>query len=400
VNQAPYKPFVIVDDPTEEVVVNVFSKQFSPTGDRKTLTFSNPNSGPDLLDFTTFSGGTSGLNEPLLGGLGTSLAQQFTTGVAQTVRFLELWLYRIGDPVGSVTVSIHEDNGDKPGDLIERAEDILATEILDGTPNYTVFRMNEDVSLLAATKYWIVVSGNPVYVDGDFLFRSNFSEPFPADTTGGSFNSTFNSPNFRWVPRSGALGPGTNTGLFNTTEDLTLTWAAGHDGIVSSRSLAIPADLSDFEMTIDYTAIVASNNVSNIFVPADSACFVGLLWYDADDTFMSTVGLSFMPAGDPSPLVLDFDGLVPSPPPGAVTFRLVFVAFDVDGSVTLDNVTIRSKTALKGEDGQNHIIWGKQAGGFTNPRARTNPGLAFIGTDGFWDVEAGEHHYFKVIGMD
>jgi hypothetical protein len=199
-----------------ETYVNVFSKQFSPTGDRKTLAFLNSNPGPDLIDITGFSGGTSGSNEALLGVLGSALAQQFTTSGAQTARFLELYLYRVGDPLGSITVALHEDDGGKPGDLIERAENVLAVDILDGTPDYTIFRLNSEVVLTAATNYWILVSGNPAY------------------------------------------------------------------------SVA--------------------------------------------------------------------------------------------------------------EDGENHVIWAKQAGGFTNPRARTKPGLVFSGTEGFWDVEAGEHHYFKVIG--
>lgn len=394
----PNPVFLLETDPTEEVFVNVFSKQFSPTGDRKVLTFSNSNPGPDLIDFTSFSGGTSGLNEPLLGGLGSSLAQQFTTGAAQTVRFLELYLYRVGDPVGSIAVSIHEHNSvtGSPGALIERAEDVLALDILDGTPDYSVFRLLSDVSLEAATDYWIVVSGDPVYVDGDFLFRSNFSEPFPADTSGASFGTTFNSPNYRWVPRFGSP-VGTNTGIFNTTEDLTLTWAPGHDGIIQSRGVAIPANFADFELTLDYTAITASNNTSNPFVDPDAACFLGIAWYDQNDAFMSTTGLSHLPASDPSPVVIDLAVL--SPPEGAVTWRLLFIAFDTDGSITLDNLTIRSKEA-KGEDADNHVIWAKQSGGFTNPRARTKSDLVFSSPGGFWDVETGEHHYFKVIGTE
>jgi hypothetical protein len=155
-----------VTGPGPEKYVNVFTSQFSPTGDRKILSISNPNPEPDLIDITSFAGGTVGYSEPLLGVLGSALAQQFQLSGASTAQFLELHLHRVGDPVGGIAASIHADNSGRPGDLIERAEGLLARDVPSGAPEYTVFRLFTATALLAATPYWIVVSGNPIYVNG------------------------------------------------------------------------------------------------------------------------------------------------------------------------------------------------------------------------------------------
>jgi hypothetical protein len=146
--------------------VNLFTEQFSPTGDRTTLTFVNPNPGPDLIDITGFSGGSVGSSEGLTGDLGSAMAQQFALSAPGTVSHLALHLHLIGDPVGTIAVSLHENRVvggvDEPGDLIERADGILSRIIPHGAPEYTTFRLFTPVALLAST-YWIVVAGNPTY---------------------------------------------------------------------------------------------------------------------------------------------------------------------------------------------------------------------------------------------
>jgi hypothetical protein len=93
------------------------------------------------------------------------MAQQFELSAPGTVSYLELHLHRIGDPVGGIAVSIHEDVGGQPGDLIERADGIQTRLIPSGVPKYTNFRLFTPVVLAAATPYWIVVAGNPTYSD-------------------------------------------------------------------------------------------------------------------------------------------------------------------------------------------------------------------------------------------
>lgn len=150
-------------NPGDERYVNMFTAQFSPTGDETTLTFINPNPGPDLIDITGFSGGSVGSSEGLPGDLGSAMAQQFELSGAGAVSHLELHLHRIGDPLGTIAVSIHEDNAGKPGDLIERADGILARKLPSGVPEHTTFRLFTVVNLLGSTPYWIVVAGDPTY---------------------------------------------------------------------------------------------------------------------------------------------------------------------------------------------------------------------------------------------
>ncbi|KKN72777.1 hypothetical protein LCGC14_0407440 [marine sediment metagenome] len=150
-------------NPGDERYVNFFTSQFSPTGDEMELSFTNPNPGPDLIDITGFSGGSVGSSEGLIGGLGSAMAQQFELAAPGTVSYLELHLHRIGDPVGGIAVSLHEDNGGKPGDLIERADGIQTRLIPSGVPKYTNFRLFTPVALAASTPYWIVVAGNSTY---------------------------------------------------------------------------------------------------------------------------------------------------------------------------------------------------------------------------------------------
>ena len=94
------------------------------------------------------------------------MAQQFELSEPGSISHLELHLHRIGDPVGTLAISLHEDNGGKPGNLIERADGVLARNIPSGVPEYTTFRLFTPVDLLSATPYWIVVAGNPVYAQG------------------------------------------------------------------------------------------------------------------------------------------------------------------------------------------------------------------------------------------
>ncbi len=151
--------------PGDERFVNLFTSQFSPTGDTLALTFTNPNPGPDLIDITGFSGGSVGFSEGLTGDLGSALAQQFELSAPGTVSYLELHLHRIGDPVGGVAVSIHEDASGKPGDLIARADGLQTRLIPSGVPKYTNFRLFTPAALAVST-YWIVVAGNSTYSDG------------------------------------------------------------------------------------------------------------------------------------------------------------------------------------------------------------------------------------------
>jgi len=382
-------------DTDEEVFVNIFSKQFSPTGNKRTINLVNPNPYSDLIDFTGFSGGTLGFSERLLGIPGSALAQQFTSAGPLTARFLEIFLYRVGDPVGSITASIHEDDSGKPGTLLERAENVIARNITDGIPGYTLFRLLDDINLSAATDYWIVVSGNPEYFEGINFFESDFDEPFPSDTSGSSFSSTFNNPKFVWVPKEGNPA-GSNSGIINGSDNLRLEWMTGHSGVIQSRLLPL-ITFSEFELEIQYSNLVASNNTGP-FVSPDSTVLVGLSWYDTNDQFMNTVGLTFLPAGNPSPAIIDLS-VVGAPPIGAVGFRIDFLSVDPDGAATFEGLEIRRKgDVLKGADAKDHVVWAKQSGGYPNPRASTNSGLSFSGANGFWSIESGEHHYFKIIG--
>ena len=208
----------------EEVAVNVFSKEFSPAGNERNLKLENPNGSLDLIDFTGFSGGTVGLHEKLIGVPGFSLAQRFTSSTQISPKFIELFLYRIGEPAGELTVSIHEDRFGRPGRLLARTEDVTVYLITNGIPNYTIFNVLGTLNLTSSTNYWILLSGNSIYFEG-----------------------------------------------------------------------------------------------------------------------------------------------------------------------------LTSPVTLKKADIKNHIIWSKQVGGFSNPRAKTDPNLIFK-PSGFWDVEPNEHHYFRIIG--
>jgi len=208
----------------EEVFVNIFSRQFSPSGDNRNIAFTNPNGTSDLLDFTGFSGGTSGLHEKLLGLPGFSLAQQFTASSNFSPNLVELFLHRVGKTIGTLTVSIHEDNSGVPGNLLVRSDGVLSSRITDSVPNYTVFKLLREINLISSNNYWIVLSGDTLYFEG-----------------------------------------------------------------------------------------------------------------------------------------------------------------------------LTSPATLKGADEENHIIWSKQQGGFSRPRANTDSSLSF-GASGFWSISSGEHHYFKVIG--
>jgi len=152
--------------PGDEKYVNAFTSQFSPTGDKNTLGFVNTNPGPDLIDITGFSGGSVGFSEGLLGVSGSALGQQFELSAAGTVRFLELHLHRIGDPVGSIFVSIHDDASGKPGSLLGRTEAILSRDVPTGVPDYSIFRLFSSVALSGTTPYWVVISGDATYTNG------------------------------------------------------------------------------------------------------------------------------------------------------------------------------------------------------------------------------------------
>jgi hypothetical protein len=155
-----------------EVYVDVFSPQFSTTGDRNTLEFapdpSNPYV-PDLISVTSFAGGLEGQNTRLGGGTGNlAIAQQFeVTGGSATLRFAELFLHRIGSPAGSLMATIHADNpldplaGTAPGILLSQATDRFASDITDGVPNYELFHFGDEV--LAPGIYWIQISGDAAY---------------------------------------------------------------------------------------------------------------------------------------------------------------------------------------------------------------------------------------------
>jgi len=165
------KSTVVNNLPDGEIYLDVFSKEFSTTGSRNDLSFStdpaNPVT-PDLISPTSFSGGLEGQNTRLGGGTGNlTIAQQFkVTGSSATLRFVELFLHRLGLPSGSLNVAIHEDSssdpaGTAPGLLIAGAVDKFAMEITDEIPNYEIFLFNE--TLLTPGIYWIVVSGDTVY---------------------------------------------------------------------------------------------------------------------------------------------------------------------------------------------------------------------------------------------
>jgi hypothetical protein len=191
--------------PNPEKYVNVFSSQFSPTGDRNTLGFTNPNAGPDLIDITGFSGGSVGLMEGLTGVSGSAIAQQFELSAGGAARFLELHLHRIGDPVGAIAVSLHEDNSGQPGNLIERAEAVLSRDIAFGVPNYAIFRLFTAVALSGSTPYWIVVSGNPTYVNGlpEMAADSDNQIIWTKKVGGYSFPRAETTPGL--VPQAGSL---------------------------------------------------------------------------------------------------------------------------------------------------------------------------------------------------
>jgi hypothetical protein len=168
------KSQVVNNDVGGEIYVDVFSAQFSTTGTRNTLEFepdpSNPVV-PDLISITSFQGGLEGQNTRLGGGVGNlAIAQQFVVppGPDSTLRFAELFLYRLGSPAGNLTVTIHENDTDvppgtpdTPGLLRAQAKDQYASDITGGVPNYELFHFDETV--LAAGTYWIQISGDAAY---------------------------------------------------------------------------------------------------------------------------------------------------------------------------------------------------------------------------------------------
>ncbi len=202
---------VVNNLPGGEIYLDVFSKEFSTTGDRNDLSFTpdpaNPVT-PDLISSTSFSGGLEGQNTRLGGGTGNlAIAQQFkVTGSSATLRFVELFLHRLGTPSGSLNVAIHEDSitdpaGTAPGLLVAGAADKFAVEITDGIPNYEIFRF--DGTLLTPGTYWIVISGDTVYE------ATNDAENhiiWAMSSTGSSLDSATTDSNFTggsfWVVTS------------------------------------------------------------------------------------------------------------------------------------------------------------------------------------------------------
>ena len=153
-----------------EIYVDVFSAQLSTTGTRNTLEFAPDPSNlvvPDLISVTSFQGGLEGQNTRLGAGTGNlAIAQQFeVTGGSATLRFAELFLHRLGSPEGSLTVTVHEDNGGEPGLLLAQAKDRFASGITDGVPNYEIFHF--DATVLATGTYWIQMSGDAAYETSD-----------------------------------------------------------------------------------------------------------------------------------------------------------------------------------------------------------------------------------------
>lgn len=189
--------------PGDEKYVNAFTSQFSPTGDKSTLGFVNTNPGPDLIDITGFSGGSVGFSQGLLGVAGSALAQQFQLAAPGTVQFIELHLHRIGDPVGSIFVSVHADLGGKPGALIERTEAILSRNVPTGIPDYSIFKLFSSAALLSGTPYWIVISGDAVYTNGLPASDANNQIIWTKETGGYPYPRATTTPGL--VPVGGSL---------------------------------------------------------------------------------------------------------------------------------------------------------------------------------------------------
>lgn len=185
----------VVNDLPGEIYLDVFSKQFSSTGDRNTLSFSNPNPGPDLIDVTSFAGGLEGQVTRLLND-NIAIAQQFSVGGGPaTLRFVELFLHRIGDPSGSLYAAIHEDDSGEPGKFIARSYSKFADSLASEIPDYEIFRF--DSLSLTPGDYWIVLSGTPAYeasADSDnhvVWARQSGGGSLPSAITDGVFAGTF-----------------------------------------------------------------------------------------------------------------------------------------------------------------------------------------------------------------
>jgi hypothetical protein len=370
--------------PGDERFVNLFTRQFSPTGDELSLAFTNPNPGPDLIDITGFSGGSVGFAEGLVGDLGTSVAQQFELSEPGSVSFLELHLHRIGDPVGSISASIHEDNAGKPGNLIESAEGVLARKIPSGIPKYTVFRMFTPVALDASTPYWIVVSGNETYSNGIPLYRSGFDEQFPPFQ---SYALNFGNPTWTWIGAEAGNG-----GVTPNERSITVEAPPGHEqGVILANPLNL-FDFTNYELLLTLSNQVASGG---LFPTASGAVYIQ--WYDDALTFLGRTAVSLTNPNNDS-LVIDMAGPLFDPLPGATKFGFLFSAFTNTGAFTLEEIEIREKNTLSLPPGpENQIVWTKETGGYSYPRAKTTADLVPVnGTR--WVTNAGEHHYFKVIG--
>ena len=161
----------VIDNLPGEIYLDLFTKEFSSAASQNTLTFTpsplNPYS-PDLIDVTNFSGGVEGQRTNLGGSSGfKSIAQKFTVSSTVVIRFAEIFLYKVGAPVGNLRLSIHLDNpldpaGTAPAAVWNVAVDKPATEVTGALPGYTLFRF-EDTLSLGAGDYWLVITGDETY---------------------------------------------------------------------------------------------------------------------------------------------------------------------------------------------------------------------------------------------
>jgi hypothetical protein len=182
-------------------------------------------------------------------------------------------------------------------------------------------------------------------------------------------------------------------GVTPNSRSITLASPPGFpEGIVLANPLDI-FDFNDYELRLSLLDQVASG--SGGFPMASGAIYI--TWYDdlLVEVGQNAVSLT-VPGVDE--LVLDMAGVLFNPPPGATKFGFLITAFAPAGTLTLDNIEIREKnTRSIPADPQNQIVWTKETGGYSYPRSKTTDDLIPV-AGSFWVTDAGEHHYFRVIG--